>query len=160
MSGQSPSIELRALRVWHWSKVIAATEERTKMLGLAGAESKPAKRDQFRHQAEMARNEHAVHLAAVQALNDYFPDSDYAEQDVDGFNFHAGTLPTLMPGTKFEAVIKREFETKPAALRDDQVRDIVGMVTAVARVYHGHQSLRERMADVLVPVLNAPLAGV
>lgn len=43
----------------------------------------------------------------------------------------------------------------PSALKDDQIAALVNKVRDIARMFHDHQSLRERIAIELVPALKA-----
>ena len=43
----------------------------------------------------------------------------------------------------------------PGALKDHQISALVNKVRDIARMFHGHQSLRERIAIELVPALKA-----
>lgn len=43
----------------------------------------------------------------------------------------------------------------PGALKDHQIAALVNKVRDIARMFHGHQSLRERIAIELVPALKA-----
>lgn len=43
----------------------------------------------------------------------------------------------------------------PSVLKDDQIAALVNKVRDIARMFHDHQSLRERIAVELVPVLKA-----
>lgn len=43
----------------------------------------------------------------------------------------------------------------PSVLKDDQIASLVNKVRDIARMFHDHQSLRERIAIELVPALKA-----
>lgn len=63
-----PSDELRALRLYHWRRVLAASK---------GREDRRASR----HTVKEHDAAYDLHMKAVQALNDCFPIGDYADDD-------------------------------------------------------------------------------
>lgn len=53
-----------------------------------------------------------------------------------------------------------ERAQQPAPLKDHQIAQTVNAVRDIAVKFHGHQSLRERIAEVLVPALQQPAPAV
>lgn len=60
-------------------------------------------------------------------------------------------------GHKYElrALYTHHAPGVPGALKDHQIAALVNKVRDIARMFHGHQSLRERIAIELVPALKA-----
>jgi len=61
-----------------------------------------------------------------------------------------------IPSREFALHALAEFGTHPApsVLKDDQIAALVNKVRDIARMFHDHQSLRERIAIELVPALK------
>lgn len=79
-----PTQDLRALRLWHWKKVVAAraSAHRHEAYTEAFERDNPGKVDPYNR--VIAHSHHRManfHLGAVQVLNDFFPAGDTAEHD-------------------------------------------------------------------------------
>lgn len=74
----APTDELRALRLWHWKKVISFRKAQTKNEECALAGVYPM---MYGRRARRAKQMADFHLASVQSLNDCFPRGDTAEAD-------------------------------------------------------------------------------
>lgn len=75
--------ELRKLRLWHWiemNKAVCQYEEADYAADVHMHKS-PAFSDRCRAEARQARAMRALHLGAVQVLNDFFPMGETAEKD-------------------------------------------------------------------------------
>lgn len=74
----------RALRLWHWRKVVSFRKRATDAERVADAwEQKHGGRcGSMRNRARDAHRNAHFHLGAVQVLNDQFPVGDTAERDM------------------------------------------------------------------------------
>lgn len=80
---QSPPASLRALRLWHWRKVVLHRKNATRHEEDDAKWNKAYPQHAPRRGAR-AKAEHGKanwHLGAVQTLNELFPIGDYAEHD-------------------------------------------------------------------------------
>ena len=59
------------------------------------------------------------------------------------------------PGGRKSPLYTRHAPGVPDALKDHQIAAMVNSLRDIARQFHGHDSLRERIANVLVPALKA-----
>lgn len=71
---------------------------------------------------------------------------DWFTQNIDEIQFRPATCLNIRPLYAHQA---------PSVPKDDQIAALVNKVRDIARMFHDHQSLRERIAIELVPALKA-----
>jgi hypothetical protein len=79
----SPAVltELRALRLWHWRKVRAASKVDDSIAFALRECHDQSTTDNLRLRKEAVRADWALHMGAVQTLNRFFDHGDTAEKD-------------------------------------------------------------------------------
>lgn len=75
--------QLRKLRLWHWLEMLKAVKEYEESDYAADRhmQGNPGFSEKLRADARSARAKRAIHLGAVQVLNDFFPMGETAEKD-------------------------------------------------------------------------------
>ena len=74
---------------------------------------------------------------------------DWFTQNIDEIQFRPATCLNIRP------LYAHPAPGVPDALKDHQIAAMVNSLRDIARQFHGHDSLRERIANVLVPALKA-----
>lgn len=73
--------DLRALRLWHWRRVVSASKLRNNLEYSLRECMHPTTIDSILYRLDAVRADHAVHMRAVQTLNSFFAIGDTAERD-------------------------------------------------------------------------------